>query len=137
MHSKIKNYRRLFFRRLGPLPEEEGKDDECIKITVTDSVTGRRLETNCNTVATKQQCHLEEYKKCKEETDLCQLQKQCNNKNFRLEYKKQGERRTKRIQCNRIRNRQGAARRKKFTCSNRLIARNCAKRCGECCPQLG
>jgi hypothetical protein len=127
----------MFLRRLGPLPEEEGKDDECIKVSVTDSATGRRLETNCNTVASRQLCHKDEFSVCKKETDLCQLQKQCINKDFRLEYKEGGEERTKRIRCKRIRNRKGLVRRNKFTCSNKLIARNCAKRCGECCPQLG
>jgi len=137
-HSKHKFYKRLFLRMLGPLIEEEGKDDECIKISVTDSATGRRLETNCNTIATQQQCHKPEYAECKRRTAMCQLQKQCINKIFLLKYKESNTSKQKRIRCNRIRNRKGLVlRKKKFTCNNKLIARNCAKRCGECCPQLG
>ena len=138
-HSKKKRYKRLFFRQLGPEPEEEGKNDECVKITVTDSDTGRRLETNCNTVATQQKCHLPQFKKCKGKTAMCQLQKQCINKSFRLKYNEEGVTKSKRIRCNRIRRKRKGLfnKQNKFTCSNDLVAKNCAKRCGECCSQLG
>mmetsp|Transcript_29739 Transcript_29739/g.65905 ORF Transcript_29739/g.65905 Transcript_29739/m.65905 type:complete len:562 (+) Transcript_29739:82-1767(+) len=127
-HSDVKEHRRMFLRRVDAEPE--GEDPECKMVEVDGEMM------SCNTIGFLQQCH--RYPECKSVPGICEDQKRCINKNFRLRYTDtEGRRRAKRIFCRRVKKRAGRIRSKRFTCSNEDVARKCAKRCGECCPQLG